>query len=84
MKLARNNYRPYSNPMVVKATPIMYCNQCAIRLNHPIGDFAGYMSKLYWERTRLGAKVICDSCGPCEIDPDGNKVEHASNSVKDN
>lgn len=65
-----------------KIIPKMYCNQCAQERNLRTGDFAGYISKYYWELVKKGAGVVCDGCGKIRIDPEGNRVD-ASNSNED-
>lgn len=50
-----------------------FCNQCAKELNFPSGDLAGITKQVDWV-LKQAALVICEGCGPIQVDPDGNCV----------
>jgi len=50
-----------------------FCELCAKDLNFPYGDFKGLTAKKAWSEGRA-AVVICEGCGPIQVDPEGNCV----------
>lgn len=50
-----------------------FCNQCAHDLGLPIGDFAGLTKPQDWAKG-LSVVVICEGCGPIQVDPGGKCV----------
>jgi len=49
-----------------------FCNQCAAELGFP-SDFVGVTSEEAWAAGRP-AVVLCEGCGPIQVDPQGNCV----------
>lgn len=51
-----------------------FCRQCAIDLwGEDPRDLAGITTPEGWGRG-LACSVICEGCGPIQVDPDGNCV----------
>lgn len=50
-----------------------FCNQCSESLFGNPGDFKGVTSKEAWEK-QTAVVVLCEGCGPIQVDPDGNCV----------
>jgi RNase P subunit RPR2 len=49
-----------------------YCKQCAEELGLS-NDFAGITSESAWQEG-YAVVVLCEGCGPIQVDPDGNCV----------
>jgi RNase P subunit RPR2 len=49
-----------------------FCKQCADELNFP-PDFVGISTKRQTE-AGLFVSVLCESCGPCQVDHEGRCV----------
>ena len=50
-----------------------FCNQCADDLGLPRGDMSGITTGADWTAGRA-AIVLCEDCGPIQVDPQGNCV----------
>jgi hypothetical protein len=53
-----------------------FCNQCSYEMFGPgFNDLAGLTSEEGW-RQGLAVAVICEGCGPIQVDPLGNCASH--------
>ena len=51
-----------------------YCRQCSIRMSgEDFHELAGQTSQEDWKQGKM-AVVICEGCGPIQVDPEGNCV----------
>ena len=50
-----------------------FCNQCALDLGFEPGDLAGITKQKDWAKG-LAAVVLCEDCGPIQVDPEGNCI----------
>lgn len=51
-----------------------FCKQCSIHhFGTDYGDLSGVTPKEDWEKG-LAQVVICEGCGPIQVDPEGNCV----------
>ena len=51
-----------------------FCRQCSIAVfGKDFGNMKGATTKEDWEKG-LAAVVICEHCGPVQVDPEGNCV----------
>jgi len=50
-----------------------FCEQCAKGLGFPHGDFRNITKENEWEEG-LAASVLCEGCGPIQVDPKGNCI----------
>jgi len=51
-----------------------FCKACSIELwDRDFGDFKGLTPNAKWKQGKA-AVVICEGCGPIQVDPEGNCV----------
>lgn len=50
-----------------------FCEQCAKDLDFPYGDFRDMTTKEEWGKGNA-AVVLCEGCGPIQVDCEGNCV----------
>jgi len=50
-----------------------FCEQCAKDLDFPYGDFREMTTKKEWDKG-LAARVLCEGCGPIQVDLKGRCV----------
>ena len=52
-----------------------FCKQCTLELfgSDMPNDMAGITSKEDWKQG-LSCLVLCEDCGPCQVDPEGNCI----------
>lgn len=51
-----------------------FCKQCSIDMfGHDYGDLAGVTTEEAWQG-KMACTVICEGCGPIQVDPQGNCV----------
>ena len=51
-----------------------FCRQCSIReFGEDTGDLRGLTTREAWAEGKA-AVVLCEGCGPCQVDPEGNCI----------
>jgi hypothetical protein len=50
-----------------------FCNQCSEDLGLPPGDMKGITKPEDWAKG-MSVVVLCEDCGPIQVDPDGNCI----------
>ena len=51
-----------------------FCKQCSLELfGEDYGDFAGLTSKKQYKKG-FAAIVLCEGCGPIQVDPEGKCI----------